>query len=139
MQASLKTRSIDDIRNYWNLKILPIMDKSHQVHSDVTCESIEGVKIWQEKDDIILLQGVVDQEVEECDEQIDFDPEVIGNSRLSSENEARWQLLLKGLGSTSPGKRYNPMELASKMIRDIETKDERYVAYQPLTKPRSTA
>jgi hypothetical protein len=82
---------------------------------------------------------VVNQEVEECDEQIDFDPEVIGNSRLSSENEARWQVLLKGLGSTSFGKRYNPMELASKMIRDIETKDERYVAYQPLTKQRSAA
>ena len=29
------------------------------------------------------------------------------------------------------------MEQALKMIRDIETKNERYIAYQPLSKPRA--
>ena len=46
-----------------------------------------------------------------------------------AENESRWRLLLKGLGSICPGKRFNPTELALKMIRDVETKDERYVVH----------
>ena len=57
-----------------------------------------------------------------------------------AENEGRWRLLLKGLGSICPGKRFNPTEVALKMIRDIETKDQRYVAhYQPLSKGRAEA
>ena len=46
-----------------------------------------------------------------------------------TENESRWRLLLKGLGSICPGKRFSPTEVAIKMIRDIETKDKRYVAH----------
>jgi hypothetical protein len=56
-----------------------------------------------------------------------------------SENEGRWRLLLKGLGSICPGKRFNPTQVALKMIHDIETKDERYVAVQPLSKGRAEA
>ena len=74
-----------------------------------------------------MLRGVADQEIAEPDEPIDFDPEVIGNRMKLGENESRWRLLLKGLGSVVPGKRFNPTQMALKMIGDIETKDQRYV------------
>jgi len=52
-----------------------------------------------------------------------------------AENEARWRLLLKGLGSICPGKRFNPMQVAEKIIGDIETKDQRYVEYKAISRP----
>jgi hypothetical protein len=55
---------------------------------------------------------------------LDFDPATIGNKMKFAENEARWRLLLKGLGSICPGKRFNPMQVAEKIIGDIETKDQ---------------
>lgn len=85
--------------------------------------------VWHEKDDIQLLKGIAEQEVTDPDEAIDFAPAVIGNTMKFGENETRWRLLLKGLGSMVPGKRFNPTQTALKMIGDIETKDQRYVAH----------
>lgn len=65
----------------------------------------------------------MNQEINDPDEAIDFDPETIGNKLKLAENETRWRLLLKGLGSITPGKRFNPTQVALKMIGDIETKD----------------
>lgn len=47
IQPELKTRSIDDIRNFWQLKILPIFDRALANKSNG-----ESVLIWREKDDI---------------------------------------------------------------------------------------
>lgn len=53
-----------------------------------------------------------------------------------AENETRWRLLLKGLASICPGKRFNPMQVAENMIGDIQTKDQRYVTeYQSMSRP----
>ncbi len=59
----------------------------------------------------------------EPDEALDFDGKTIGNKMKLAENEGRWRLLLKGLGSICPVKRFNPTQVALKMIHDIETKD----------------
>ena len=52
MQSELKTRSIDDIRNYWQLKILPIFDRAFARGDSDTA-------VWREKDDLALLRGIV--------------------------------------------------------------------------------
>ena len=134
IQNELKTRSIDDIRNYWQLKILPIFDQAFARNEE------SNSVVWHEKDDIQLLEGIAEQEITDPDEVIDFSPSTIGNKMKFGENEMRWRLLLKGLGSIVPGKRFNPTQIALKMIGDIETKDQRYVAHcQPLSKPRAEA
>lgn len=59
-------------------------------------------------------------------EPIDFDE--IHNERSTEDNRVRWALLLKGVGSISPGMRYSPTEMALKIKNAIETKSERYAA-----------
>lgn len=59
-----------------------------------------------------------------------YDMQYGGNDDRSPEdNRLRWSILVKGLGGMMPGQRYKPSELAAKMIRDIETKHERYVPW----------
>jgi hypothetical protein len=117
IQSNLKTRSIDDIRNYWSLKLLPLL---------VPNQSDGPTKAWSEEDDIYLLKQIIDQDVE-WQEEIDFTD--ISNDRRSSENSNRWAILLKGLGGVMPGQRVRVRQVATKMISDIETKHERYVPW----------
>jgi hypothetical protein len=117
IQSNLKTRSIDDIRNYWSLKLLPLL---------VPNQSDGPTKAWSEEDDIDLLKQIIDQDVE-WQEEIDFTD--ISNDRRSSENSNRWAILLKGLGGVMPGQRVRVRQVATKMISDIETKHERYVPW----------
>lgn len=44
----LQTRSVDDIRNFWMVKILPLFDESVLIKE----------KIWTEHDDIDLLEQI---------------------------------------------------------------------------------
>ena len=73
VQENLPSRGVDDIRGYWNLKLLPILGYQHQTKN--------GNLYWSENDDIELLQTIADQEVNEADEPIDFSSEMIGNNR----------------------------------------------------------
>ena len=52
----LKTRSIDDIRNCWQVKFLPIFDEA--------CLG-KGEELWREQDDVELLEIIASQEVED--------------------------------------------------------------------------
>ncbi len=119
----LLTRSVDDIRNFWTVKILPLFDS----------QALIKEKVWSEKEDIDLLQKIVDLDHHDSGEQIDFD-EII-NERSGEENKIRWALLLKGVGSICPGMRYSPSETALKLKTLVETKNERYV--QQAMKPAS--
>lgn len=114
----LKTRSVDDIRNYWSIKILPLFDS----------QSLIQDKVWHEQDDIDLLEQIISQEIEDSIEPIDFDE--VKNERSAEDNRIRWALLLKGVGSISPGTRYSPTDMASKLKKLIETKSERYALAQ---------
>ena len=60
-----------------------------------------------------MLQNIADQEVNEADEPIDFNGDMIGNERTQEENQQRWTILLKGLCSIGPGKRFKPSETAA--------------------------
>lgn len=110
----LKTRSVDDCRNYWSIKILPLFDEQSQIQD----------RIWHQEDDIDLLKQIAAQELDDSTEPVDFDE--IKNDRTSDDNKLRWALLLKGVGSVCPGMRYSPTEMALKIKALIETKSERY-------------
>jgi hypothetical protein len=111
---AMKTRSVDDIRNFWSIKILPMFDPSALIQE----------RAWIEAEDITLLELIAEQEITDSVEQIDFDD--IDNGRTPEENRIRWALLLKGVGSVTPGLRYNPSAMAMKLKQLIETKSERY-------------
>lgn len=119
----MKTRSVDDIRNYWSLKLLPLLIP----HSKINSAILE----WTDQDDKDLLTQIASQEVEGQND-IDFDD--LNNGRASSENKARWLILLKGLGGMMPGQRVLVSQIALKIVHDIETKHERYV---PWADPRN--
>ena len=78
-----------------------------------------------------MLRNIVEQEVNEADEPIDFSGDMIGNERTQEENQQRWTILLKGLCSIGPGKRFKPSETAAKMIKSIKTSRDAYVPYVP--------
>ena len=62
------------------------------------------------------------------DEPIDFSPEALGdNERTKEDNANRWNLLLKGLCSIMPGRRFKPSKMARQMINDIRSSPEKYV------------
>jgi len=42
------------------------------------------------------------------------------------------------MGGVVPGKRFNISEMALRIEKDIETQDERYVAWKPATGPKLT-
>lgn len=67
---------------------------------------------------------------------MDFDE--ISNDRSAEDNRLRWALLLKGVGSITPGMRYSPTDLALKIKILIETRDQRYalVEAQHQTAPK---
>jgi hypothetical protein len=67
---------------------------------------------------------IADQEITDSFEQIDFDE--FDNGRTSEENRSRWAILLKGLGSVTPGMRFNPSQMSLRLIELIQTKNERY-------------
>lgn len=116
----LKTRSVDDIRNYWQLRVLPIFDSTSQIKTQ-----------WTEEDDLELLDQIVEQDLQDSlEEPIDFSE--VSNERGDEENEKRWALLLKGTGSIMPGMRYSPTLTALRIKKLIETRDERYAAAQKL-------
>ena len=127
-----RTRSIDDIRNFWMLKVLPILEtygSKKRKRSDSSAGILLDAERWCEADDISLLEAVEAQEIMDADDPIDFNPDSMGNQRSREANEARWHLLLKGLCALMPGKRFNPSETARKMIEDIKTQPERYVSW----------
>jgi len=113
---------VDDIRNCWTVKFLPIFDEAALG---------KGEELWREKDDIELLEMVAEQEIEDNDNVLDFGQDMIDNGRTPEQNENRWFALLKGLGSAvaGPGKLFNPMQTALRLKQEILTKNERYVAF----------
>ena len=115
----MKTRSVDDIRNYWQLKLLPLLVPDTRL-------SLLSSQEWKEEDDIELLSAILYQDVIKPTE-IDFSD--IDNGRSPSDNQGRWVILLKGLGGIFPGMQVNASQMASKMISDIKTKHERYVPW----------
>ena len=121
----METRSVDDIRNFWALKVLPLFDTTSLVEAT-----------WTEQEDIALLKQIAGLDVFDSEEPLDFDE--VANVRTPEQNRARWTLLLKGLGSVSPGMRFNPTKMALKLVQDIETKDERYVAHNATKKTQRT-
>ncbi|CDW77042.1 myb-like dna-binding domain containing protein [Stylonychia lemnae] len=116
IQTAIKTRSVDDIRNYWNLKLLPLL-----------VPSLANLE-WEQDDDIDLLNEIIEMDVTDT---IDLDFEQIGeNLDKNSDNcQRRWEILLKGLGGIPPGKRINVKMIAKQLIHDIKTKQERYVPW----------
>ena len=59
----MPTRSIDDIRNYWMLKVVPILTgPKARLHNGSSADQ-EAQLHWTEADDIRLLEGVEAQEV----------------------------------------------------------------------------
>ena len=121
IQENLPTRSVDDIRTFWSLKLLPLLTNNRQ----------QGHHLWSESDDLTLLQGIADQEINEADEPIDFSSGAIGNKRTTEENRQRWSILLKGLCSIGPGRRFKPSQTAEEMVNNIKTQKDRYVPYNP--------
>ena len=65
----------------------------------------------------------------DADDPIDLSADALGNERSREENQARWNLLLKGLCALMPGQRFKPSETARRMIEDIRSQPERYVAW----------
>ena len=60
---NLKTRSVDDIRNYWQLKLQPLFD----------AQTARRESEWTEQEDLKLLKAIESQEVlDEEDEPLDF-------------------------------------------------------------------
>lgn len=57
IQEHIKTRSIDDLRNFWALKIMPVLG------SFGGKKKSGSVTQWTEQMDINLLESIVDQEV----------------------------------------------------------------------------
>ena len=57
-----RTRSIDDIRNYWMLKVLPILQtfggSRKRSRTDSGVGGISVADVWTEGDDIGLLEGI---------------------------------------------------------------------------------
>ena len=59
----MPTRSIDDIRNYWILKVMPILTSPKgRLHNGSSADHKVHLH-WTEADDIQLLEGVEAQEV----------------------------------------------------------------------------
>eukprot|EP00347_Sterkiella_histriomuscorum_P009025 403342815 len=112
----LQSRSYDDIRNFWNLKVLPLL------------VPIQIENEWTQEEDIQLLQEIVEADIID---PADLDFEDIGDSldKSSEGCRRRWEILLKGIAGVPPGKRINIKQVASQIIKDIETKHERYIPY----------
>ena len=92
------------------LKVVPLLEA---VYGKGKKKEGQGLGQWTESDDIKLLEGIEDQEVSDNDEPIDFSPEALGdNERTKEDNANRWNLLLKGLCSIVPGRRFKPSQLA---------------------------
>ena len=109
------------------LKVVPLLEAFHGKSKN---KQGQGLGQWTESDDIKLLEGIEDQEVEDVDEPIDFSPEALGgNERTKEDNANRWNLLLKGLCSIMPGRRFKPSEMARWMIEDIKSSPEKYVQW----------
>ena len=53
IHMELKTRSVDDIRNFWQLKLLPILAPETRL-------SLLSSQEWKEEDDIELLSAIQD-------------------------------------------------------------------------------
>ena len=113
----MKTRSVDDIRNFWSLKLYPLLVPA----------SINRHLTWTEEEDLDLLVQVYEQDV---DREIEIDFEDIDNEKTAEENAFRWSILIKGLGGIMPGQQVRVKEVCMKMLKDIKTKNERYVPWQ---------
>ena len=135
VSEAIKTKSSDDIRHFWNSKILPLM-VPHQ-------------NAWTEQEDLALLEFISDEDLRGQDHgvtltqsqmSIPFEglKEII-KTKSVDQCKQRWFVLLKGLGSYNPGQRIEPSLVAEKMKKMIETKSERYVSNfsKPAAKPES--
>lgn len=60
---------------------------------------------------------------------LDFSPEAVGNENTAEDNRSRWNVLLKGLCSIMPGRRFSPSATARKIIDDIKSSPEKYVQW----------
>lgn len=95
-----------------------------------------GAASWSEDDDLELLVQVLEQDVE-TDKNIDFYD--IDNGRSPQENSYRWTILLKGLGGFMPGQKVRVKEVVPKLIKDIQTKSERYVPWSEASNSKGGA
>lgn len=99
ISESMETKSSDDIRHFWNAKILPLL--------------VPNQNSWSEKEDLALLQFVSDEDLRgqgqgvtlaQSQNSIAFDG-LKDEIKTKSEDQcrSRWFVLLKGLGSYNPG------------------------------------
>ena len=84
-----------------------------------------------------LLDYIIEEDISDSEERIDF--KTVKNQHSAVENASRWGVLLKGVGSVTPGKKYKPSEVASKIKQNILTKASRYANQKPLrvVKPKA--
>jgi len=106
ISQQMKTRSVDDLRNFWQLKLLPILVPA----------TVNRQLNWTEEEDIDLIAQIYGQDQER---EADLDFEDIENDKSAEENAYRWSILLKGLGGILPGQRFQVKDLCRKMIHDI--------------------
>lgn len=118
----MKTKSSDDIRYFWNHYLLPLLVPSQTA--------------WTIDEDLALLNFVSDEDLRGQDYNLPISQSqsALDFSQFSDQLESksheqcrqRWFVLLKGLGSYTPGSRVQPSEAADQMIKLIKTKSERY-------------
>lgn len=67
------------------LKILPILN-THGAEK----KRKGAITQWTEEMDISLLESIVEQEVSDPDDVVDFSSEAIGNEQSAEANRGRW-------------------------------------------------
>lgn len=76
---------MDDIRNYWMLKVLPLLEtyggKKRSRSNSAAAGGLSINERWTESDDINLLEGVEAQELSDADDAIDFSSDTLANER----------------------------------------------------------
>jgi hypothetical protein len=114
---SMESRSTDDVRHQWNLKILPLF--------------IPDQHVWTQQDDKNLLQYVVDLDLYgissscsliQSSSSIRFADADIEN-KSADQCLQRWFVLVKST-SKGLGQRIEPSKVAEDIIEHMETKKE---------------
>jgi len=70
-----KTRSVDDIRNFWMLKIVPLLQTYGGGKKVPGTQPGAVAARWTEADDINLLEAIEGQDLSDAEEPIDFSPD----------------------------------------------------------------
>jgi len=74
-------------------------------------ESFVKESNWTEKNDLELMEAILEQDAYSVDE-LDFSSDSIDNGRTPEQNETRWTILIKGILGVRPGQRVNPIQVA---------------------------